>query len=163
MGLFLFIGEEVFVAAVDFDEAFQAAAVLLEEPSGLDRAAPAGGKGEVVDAVVPHAGDKAFHILVPDHIVDVEVGVAAVSGDLVFSPDAAGDAAEGLDCVGGLVVDGSCTFLIRLGGGCIVNSVGFLNLCVGLFKNVHHGVVLLKKCSVPFGVHIFALNEHYIK
>ena len=94
MGLFLFAGEEVFVTAVDFDEAFQGAAVLLEEPCGLNGAAPAGREGEVVDAVVSHAGNQAFHILVPNHLVDVEVGVAAVLSDFVLSPNATGVAAS---------------------------------------------------------------------
>ena len=163
MGLLALAGEEVFVAAVDFDEAFQGAAVLQKEPCGLDRTAPSGGEGEVVDAVVPHAGNQGFHILVPDHLADVEVDVAAVSGDLIFSPDAAGCATQRLDGGGGFVVKGSCCFLARFVGGCVVGLEGFLYLCVGLFKNVHHGIVLLKKCSVSFGVHIFVLIAHYIK
>ena len=66
------------VMAVDFNQTFKFAAVLLEEPCGFNRAAPYGGKSEMLNTVLSKAGDEAFHILVPDHFADVEVIVAAV-------------------------------------------------------------------------------------
>jgi len=66
------------VMAVDFNQTFKFAAVLLEEPCGFNRADPYGGKSEMLNTVLSKAGDEAFHILVPDHFADVEVIVAAV-------------------------------------------------------------------------------------
>ena len=72
------------VMAVDFNQTFKFAAVLLEEPCGFNRAAPYGGKSEMLNTVLSKAGDEAFHILVPDHFADVEVIVAAVPLNFVL-------------------------------------------------------------------------------
>lgn len=86
------------------------------------------------DAVFLHAGDEFIHILVPNHIVNVQVDVAAVSGDFVFFPNMAGCSAKGLDWVNRLVVkgEGSCFGFVCC--SCVVGLLGFLNLCVSFSK-----------------------------
>ena len=78
MGFLVFVTVPLGVMAVDFNQPFKFAAVLLEKPCGFNRAAPGGGKGKMLDAVLPHGGDKVCHILVPYHFADVEVLVTAV-------------------------------------------------------------------------------------
>ena len=89
MGFLVLVAVPPGVMAVDFNQTFKFAAVLLKKPCGFNCAAPCGGKGEMLDAVLPHSGDKVCHVLVPYHFADVEVLVAAVAGNLILLEKAA--------------------------------------------------------------------------
>lgn len=65
VGFIVFIAVLLGVIAVDFNQTFKFAAVLLKKPGSFNRAAPCGGKGEMLDAVLSHGGDKVCHILIP--------------------------------------------------------------------------------------------------
>lgn len=68
---------EDFVLTIDLDQAFKLAAGFLELPCVFNRAAPAGGEGEMIDPVSPETFDQGFLILVAIAVCQVDVGVAA--------------------------------------------------------------------------------------
>lgn len=88
-GLLVLVAAEFGVPAANLCQPLKGAAVLLKKPCGFHCAAPAGGKGELLNAVLPHGGDEPRGFVVPDHLADVEVLVTAVPGNLVLPEKAA--------------------------------------------------------------------------
>ncbi len=91
------------VAAVDFNQPLEGASCLFEKPCGFYCVT----KGKPLDAVLPHGFNQLCRFVVPCHFADIEVIVAAVSGNLVLVKKAAGGVAKFLKFIPDCLVGGS--------------------------------------------------------
>ncbi|MBR4600308.1 MAG: hypothetical protein IKO39_09715 [Treponema sp.] len=137
VGFLVFVAVPFSVAAVDFNQSLKGTSGLLEKPCGFHCVTPSGGKGESLDSVLSHGFNQLCRFVIPDHFADVEVIVAAVSGNLVLVKKAAGSVAKFLEFIPDCLVGGSGGVLLILCPGGIVGVLCIPDAVVKVLEIVH--------------------------